>query len=150
MSMDLSSFVPRKTELVLGGMKLEFTELDLADIAEFHAEARKKHERAINERRKRLVQQAKEIGDIDPMELLREVEKPPSEEEIEEQYATIEGMAMLGYLSLRHKYPDINREDVSKLITPTNCEQVTIAMFSTESAKNPVRPVGKTSTGRRQ
>ncbi|KKL29004.1 hypothetical protein LCGC14_2369450, partial [marine sediment metagenome] len=65
-----------------------------------------------------LIELAKEIGNIDPMELLKLTETTVSEEEFEEQMSTIEGINFLAHLSLKYNHPDLTLKDVMFLLTP--------------------------------
>jgi hypothetical protein len=132
--MDLSGFVPKKTEIKIGTIDFTFTELNIADLAEFQADTKKKRDEANEARRKRLLSYELEI---DPEKLLAIVDKPMTDEELEAEMETIEGVALLAYLSLRKTHEGISREQVSNIITPSNIEEITKAMMPTIDKKKP-------------
>ncbi|KKM62174.1 hypothetical protein LCGC14_1524350 [marine sediment metagenome] len=129
MTMDLSGFVPKKTKLIIGTKTFVFTELSLADMAEFRARIREQRKKANEERRERIIKTAREIGDLDPMKLLEIVNTSISEEEFSEEAETIEGIGFLAYLSLRHLHPEISKDNALMIVTPSNIEKVTEALF---------------------
>jgi len=129
MSMDLSGFVRKKATVEIGSKKFIFTELDMADLAAFKNYLIEQKKKANQEHRERLVTDAKKIGDIDPMELLKLTDSSISEEEFEEQLGTVEGLSYLVYLSLRYAYPEVSREDATHIMTPSNSDAILEIMF---------------------
>gem|GEM_PF-5226441 len=127
--MDLSGFVRRKTEIEIGTKKFTFTELTLADLAEFRAEMQKKREVLNTKRREQLIETAKKLDGIDPMELLKYIDKPLSEAEIEAEMETTEGLGFLVFLSLTTHHQGISREQVLQIVTPKYAEQISKAIF---------------------
>lgn len=154
MSLDLSAFVPKRTTIILGGMNFRFAELTLADLAEFKAHLKEQRERLCEERRKRLIEMAKEIGDVDPMELLKLTDTSVSDEEMQEQMDTVEGVGLLAYYSLRQAHPGINKEQTMKLVTMDNLKDILAAMMpgmgSDFTPEKPIAAEAKKSTKRQQ
>tara|TARA_Y100000310_G_scaffold325739_1_gene389687 strand:+ start:517 stop:984 length:468 start_codon:yes stop_codon:yes gene_type:complete len=120
MAMNLSGFVRRKTEVLLGTEKFTFTELSLADLAEYRAELDKEREQLNARRREQLIETASKLNEIDSFELLKYIDRPLTDQEFDEQLdaVNIKGIASLAYLSLKHHHPEISREQVEMIITP--------------------------------
>ena len=129
MALDLSAYLPKRTTIKLGGMVFNFAELTLADLAEFKAYLIEQREQLNKKRRERLVEMAKAIGDVDPMELLKLTDTSISDEEMEVQMETVEGVGRLAYYSLRYAHPGIDAKQAMKVITIDNMEQVIEAMM---------------------
>ncbi len=145
---DLSKFHHRSKEVELGGKKFTFVELTWADLAQFSSGLKEGREKTIDKRRERLLEQAKKIGDIEPLELLERLERPPSEEEIDAEMMTIEGMGFSVYLSLKHNYPEVTLEQAMSMVSIGETEQISEIMFGEETkekakAKNSRRPAKK-------
>ncbi len=136
MAMDLSGYVRKKTEVIIGGKKFTFTELSLADLATFKAHLMEQHKKFNNERRERLLADAAKIGNIEPTDLLKFLDSSISEEELEAQMESVEGLGFLAYLSLKYHYPEVSKEDALKVVTPEFVESVTLAMFPLEPVKD--------------
>ncbi len=117
MAMDITGYINKSKEIEVGGKKLKFSELTLLDFAQFQvwAQDRRKAENEI--RRKQLIEMAKSIGDIDPMELLKYVDRPMTEDEIDESMGTFEGMGYLVYKSLKHFNPEITLDEALAIST---------------------------------
>ena len=71
MSMDLTKFIRNKTANEIGGKTFTFHELTLRNLAEFRADLVKQREELNKVRRQRIIEDAKAIGNIEPMELLK-------------------------------------------------------------------------------
>lgn len=113
----LDNFIRRKTTIKLGGKDYVFTELSMADFGQFRAWVRKQQEDSRNKRRDRLLADAKEIGNVDPIKLLEQLDKPITEEEIDDQMETTDGIAYLAHLSLKYENSGIQLGEVSQMIT---------------------------------
>ena len=129
MTIDLSGFVPRRTKITIGSKEFTFTELTLADLAEFKQHLRQQREELNAVRRKRLLTEAAAIGGIDSLELLKLTDTTISNEEFEQQSETIEGIGFLAFCSLRRSHEGISRDQVMGMITTDDIEKVTKAMF---------------------
>jgi acyl-CoA reductase-like NAD-dependent aldehyde dehydrogenase len=129
MGLDLSDYVRRSTILELGGKKICFSELTLADFAQFRARVMRTHQEQKAERRRRIIEDAKAIGDVDRLELLRELDKPTSEAEIEEAAETVEGAAFLAYLGAKHNHPELTEEQMSHILTLRDVPAVVAVLF---------------------
>ena len=140
MAMDLSGFVQRKTEITIGSKVFMFTELTLGDLATFKAELIKQREKGKDKRRERLMADAEKIGGIEPMELLKFLEKPLTEEEIDAEMETEDGMGFLAYLSLRYHHTEISKEQALGIITPSNGKAINEAMFPNDSKEVKKKP----------
>jgi len=132
MSMNLSGFVHKKTPLTIGTEEFIFTELTLGDMAEFKAHLINDRKKLNVERRGRLMKDAESIEGIDPLELLKLTDTSISEEEVEAETETVEGIGYLAYLSLRYAHPEISVENVMEIITPNILDDVTPALFPSD------------------
>ena len=130
MSMDLTGFVPRRTTIKIGEKEFVFGELTLFDLAQFRAEIQNQREEFNQKRRDRIVEDAKKIGNVDPLELLKFVDKPLTEDEVDSAMETTEGLAFLAYLSLKHHHQEVSKEDAARIVTLNAAEQISKAMFS--------------------
>lgn len=126
---DLSGFVRKRTKIVIGTKEFTFTELSLKDYAEFKAHLVEQREVLNEKRRVRLLADAQKVGTIDPMELLKLLDSSISEDELEAQTYTIEGIGYLAYLSLRYAHQGISRDQVMEIITLEHVENVANAIF---------------------
>ncbi|MAE81612.1 MAG: hypothetical protein CMB80_02665 [Flammeovirgaceae bacterium] len=120
----LDVYIRRTKKIELGGKEFTFSELSLADFGKFRTRILEQQAKARKTRRDRLLEDAKAIGNVDPLQLLEQLDKPPSEEEIEAQMETTEGIGFLAYLSLKYHYPEINLEEVMQMLTVENITSV--------------------------
>jgi len=132
MGMDLSGFIRKKTTIKIGTKEFTFTELNLADIAAFKGHLIKQRKAANEERRERLVELAKKIGSVDPMELLKLTDSTMSEDEFESQLDSLAGVGHLAYLSLKYAHPEISKEDVMGILTPGTFDEILGALYAEE------------------
>lgn len=146
MAMDLSDFIPKRTKLTLGGKEWTFAELTLGDFAEFRAELMSQRKKENAERRQQLIDTAEKLGNVDTMKLLEYLDKPISEQEIEDAMKTFDGLVFLAYLSLRHVHVGISREQVGQICTLGAIEEITAAMFPSEQAKKNTEAILKTGS----
>ena len=131
MAMDLSGFVQKKTTIKIGTKDFIFSELCLKDLAEFRAHLIKQRDDLNEQRRKRLIGDAEKIGNIDPVELLKLSDTNISDDEVEAQMETVEGIGYLAYLSLRYTHQEISKEDTMRIITPNLIEKIVPAILPT-------------------
>lgn len=117
MAMDITGYVTKSKEIDVGGKKLKFSELTLLDFAEFQSWSQDKRKAENEVKRKQLIEMAKAIGDIEPMELLKYVDKPMTDSEIDDSMGTFKGMGYLVYKSLKHWYPEISLDEAMKIST---------------------------------
>lgn len=141
--LDLSGFVPKRTKIVIGTKEFIFRELSIADLAKFRARLVSEREKINKERRERLIEDAAKIEGIDPMELLKYSDSSISDEELEQQMETIEGIGYLAYLSLKYAHPEVSLEDVMNIVSPGLIESITKAMLPMEDKKKPTPAVKK-------
>ena len=147
MGLDLADFVRKTTPVKLGGKEYIFTEITLDDMALFRQRVREQREKTRAERRKRLLEDAKAIDNVVPLELLKMLDEPPSEDEYQAAMDTVEGSVYLAYLSLRHKYPEISEHDVGNMITPTALESdIVYAMFPGARNDMPQKEASRTTS----
>lgn len=137
MVMDLSEFCRRQTEIELGNRKFTFSELTIGDLAEFRATLVKQKENMRDKRRDRMLADAEKIGNIDRLELLKMLDAPVTDDEVEAEMETTGGMAELAYLSLRAAHPGISREQTAQIVTPAYAEQIMAAIFPGLDKKKP-------------
>lgn len=140
MTIDLGKLHFRRAVVELGGKDWTFEELNMADLAEFRAETKKAREEYMLTRRQRLIEDAKKIEDIPPMDLLKYIDQPMTEHELDDAaLETIDGLAFMAYLSLRKNHTGINRQQVMTLITPEKVMDVMLTILPStngESEKN--------------
>jgi hypothetical protein len=149
MSIKLEGFVRRKTEIELGGKEWVFTELSLADFAQFRAKMVAERKENLAEKRKQLIEEARGIGDIDPLKLLEHLDKPVTDEEMDTEMESVEGVGFMAYLSLKYHYPEISPEDALQMVSIDKIEEIVGAMIGVieTDKKKPKKAKGK--TGRR-
>jgi len=134
MTINLGGFVRKKTTIVMGTEEFTFTELNLADLAEFRAHLAQQREELCEKRRIRLIEDASRIKNINAVDLLKVTDSTISEEEVEAQTYTVEGIGYLAYLSLRYSHSGINLKQVMNIITLEHIEAITKAMFPVDKA----------------
>ncbi len=135
--LNLEGFVPKRTTIKIGTKEFIFRELSIADLAKFRARLVGEREKINKERRERLIEDAAKIEGIDPMELLKYSDSSVSDEELEQQMETIEGIGYLAYLSLKYALPEVSLEDAMNIVSPGIIEEITKAMFPMEDKKKP-------------
>lgn len=129
MAIGLDGFVRKKTNVTIGSKEFTFTELSLADLAEFRAHLQEKRDKFNQQRRQRLIEDAQKIGNIDSMELLKYADKPLTEAEIEAETETTEGLGYLAYLSLRYEHTGIEIKQVMSIVNINSIPLITDALF---------------------
>ena len=129
MSMNLDGFVKKKTKMAIGTKEFIFTELSIGDLCAFQAEMQRKREVFNVQRRERIIEDSKRVGGVDPLELLKFVDKPLTAEEVDAEMETFDGLCYLAYLSLKYANPEVTTDDVKSIITPSLSEAITGAMF---------------------
>ena len=139
MSINLEGFIRRKTKVKLGGKDWTFTELSLADFARLRAKMVKERKANLAERRKQLIEEAKGIGDIDPLKLLEHLDKPVTDEDMDAEMETVEGVAFMAYLSLKYVYPEATKENALEMVSIDKIEDIVEAMIGglSEGKKKP-------------
>ncbi len=141
--LDLTGFVPKRTKIVIGTQEFTFSELSMGDLGEFRGELVQQRKEVNEERRKRLIADAEKIGNIDPMELLKFSDSSISDEELEAQMETIEGIGFMAYLSLRYAHTGISREQAAQIIRPSLMGEISEAMVPDGGDKKKL-PTAKT------
>ena len=129
--MNLDGMIRHKREVELCGKGFTFTELSLRDLAQFSSWVKDQRNKSRQERKKRILEDAKEM-ELSPEKLLAELEKPITEEDVESEMNTIEGLGQLAYLSLKYAYPDITYEDVMKMLSIQDVGKITFIMGGTD------------------
>lgn len=146
MSINLEGFIRRKTEVELGGKEWVFTELSLADFAQFRAKMAKERKEYLAERRKTIAEEAKEIGEVETLKLLEHLDKPVTDEEIDAQMDSVDGIGFLAYLSLKYHYPEVTEDDALKMVSVEKLPEITEAMLGEQDKKKlkaeEAKPVG--------
>ena len=127
MKVNLQDFITQKTTLTLGGKEFVFTRLNLDDLAKLYEWVANEKESTRSKRRDRIIEDAKKIGDVDPMSLLKHLDDPPTEAEQDAALGTIEGLAQMAMWSLRHTYEDITNTQVKSIITLEDTEKIVTA-----------------------
>lgn len=151
MGLDLAGYKRATTGVMLGGKKYVFTELTLSDMAEFRSWVVERRKATRDDRRQRLLDDAKVIGNVDPMKLLEALDRPPTEAEYEAEAETIEGVRKLAHLSLRHHHPEATNEDAGSIVTIASIDKVVAAMFQPNGEQpKKKRPEANRSRSKRQ
>jgi len=125
---NLEGYVRKHTTIKLGGKDFVFSELSISDFAQFQAKIVKEQEKTRDKRRERLIAEAEKIGGIDPLKILEQLDKPITDEDIEAEMDTVEGMGYLIYLSLKYSLPGITEEQVGEIVGISNLEEITAAI----------------------
>ncbi len=130
----------RKTRIIkLGGKDFKFSELSLGDLARFRARIVEQREATRQERKSKLIKDAKDIEGITPEMILDLLEKPISDEEIEAEMETIDGLGFLAYLSLKYALPEITLEEVLQMVTLETIEPISEILISGDKKKLPTK-----------
>ena len=137
----LNDFVRKTTEIELGGKPYKFAELTIADLAKFRQQIVDQQDKSKDKRRERMMTEAEKLGDIDPLTLLKELERPLTEEELEAEMETAEGMEYLAYLSLKTCYPEITQKEVAQMIPVSKLEEIVTAIMG---------DIGEEDTGKKK
>jgi len=125
---NLEGFVRKHTDIEIGGRQFTFSQLTLGDFAQFRAFVVKDRKKFNEERREQLFKDAERIEGIKPLELLERLERPPTDEEVEAEMESVDGMAYLAYLSLKYAYPEITLDNVKEIIPLSGLEQIAKAV----------------------
>jgi hypothetical protein len=151
MSINLEGFVRRKTKINLGGKDWTFTELSLADFASFRARMVKDRKAALAEKRAQLIEEAKGIGNIDPLKLLEHLDKPVTDDEMDAEMETVEGVGFMAYLSLKYTYPEVTEDDALRIVSIEKIGEIVGAMIGVieTDKKKPKRTQAKGKAGQR-
>lgn len=126
---NLEGYVRRHKTIKIGGKDWVFSELTIANFAEFRARIVQERDKTKDKRRERLIAEAEKIGGIDPLTLLEKLDKPITDEDIEAEMDTTEGMGYLIYLSLKHHYPEMSLEEAISFIGIGDLEKITSAII---------------------
>lgn len=137
--MELSSFKKRETFIKIGEQEYIFTEVSIKDLISFKAYLVEKKKEVNKSRKKDLVAIAKEIGNIDSLELLKLINLDISDAEFDEQMASIEGVGYLAWLSLKYKYENVLLDQALSLITSQYIDQIQEALFPEDPIKKKLR-----------
>ena len=121
---NLEGYVRKHKTIKLGGKDFVFSELSISDFAKFRTRIVDEREKTKDKRRERLIAEAEKIGGIDPLKLLAQLDRPVSDEDIEAEMDTIEGMGYLVYLSLKYHYPDMTSEEAMALVGIGDLEEI--------------------------
>ena len=137
MALDLAGYVRKETTVSLGGQEFVFSELTVSDLAEFRAWMLERREANREKRKEQIMADAKNIEGIDPMKLLEKLDAPPTEEEIDAEMNTVEGVGRLAFLSLKHShaYERLQPGEIDKIIGINDIEKITAAMFPLTEAQ---------------
>ena len=137
--LNMEGFVRRRKTFTLGGKEFTFSELTLADFAQCRQRIVDQRDATKDKRRQRLVEDAEKIGGIDPMQLLEKLDKPITEEELDAEMDTFDGIGFTLYLSLKYAHPEIRLEDAMAIISIGKIEEISkfIGKSSEEDKKKP-------------
>ncbi len=117
MSIDLSGYISEETEVKIGGKKFWFSNLTITDLGLIRKRIKEQRKADNKKRREEIFAEAKDVGDIDTLELLKYLDQPLSDVELEELMSAFDSIPHLCFLSLKHHYKDITEEQVAGLIT---------------------------------
>lgn len=132
---NLEGYVRKHTKIEIGGKELIFSELSISDFAKFRARIVTEREKTKDKRRERLIAEAKKIGGIDPLKILEQLDKPITDDDIEAEMDTVEGMGYLIYLSLKYSHSEITEEQVAEIIGISDLEEITAAIVPVPDTK---------------
>ena len=132
MSIDLSGYVTEEVEVKLGNKKFWFSPLTLTDLGLMRKRIKEQRKANNKQRREEIFVEAKEVGSIDALELLKYLDRPLTEAEIEEMMEAFEGISYMCFLSLKHHYKDITEDEAASLITQNDLLAVVEALNSEE------------------
>lgn len=128
MGIDLSGYVPNEVEVELGGKKFWFSYLTIADLGLIRKKIKEQRKADNKQRREEIFAEAGKVGNVDTLELLRYLDQPLTDAEIEEMMSAFDSMPYLCYLSLRHHYKDITEDEVASLITQNDLPAIMEAL----------------------
>ena len=128
MGLDLVGFVRKTTKVTLGGKDFIFTELTLGDLGVIKSRVTEHKKATRAERRDRLLEDAKAIGDVDPLKLLEALDRPPSEAEYDAFAETPAGATLAIYLSLKHAHPEVTEADAAQIVGVADMSRLKDAM----------------------
>ncbi len=143
MGIKLDGYVRKHKDIKLGGKDWTFSELSLSDFARFRAWVVEQREKNKDKRRERLIGEAKKIGGIDPLKLLEQLDKPLTDDEVETEMETVDGMGFLAYLSLKYAYPEVTLENAMDIITIDSIPLVAEVITGGMKAEEPKKKVTK-------
>ena len=148
MSSLLESYVRKTKEIDIGGKKLIFSQLSLADFGLIKGRLRKQMKIEVEDKKEKLIILAQRVGDIDPMKLLEKLEVEPSDDDVFAKMEEVQHLAYAAFLSLRYKYSDITEDEVGKLLTLENMEEIVGILFIPDEEKKTKlkRRAGKVKT----
>lgn len=137
----LDKLIRKTKKIKIGDKDYTFAKITLADMAAFSAWVKENRRKNIETRKKRMLEEAEKIGGIDPMELLKELERPPTDDEIEQEMYTVEGLGFLVYKSLQPAYPEKSLKDAMELIEMDKVAEImTFIVGETEEEVNKKKP----------
>ena len=132
MALNLEGYIKKHTTIKLGGKDFIFSEVTLGEFAQFRARLTGKREADIHKRRKSIMEQAEAIGGIDPEKILDKLQQPMTDDEVDFQAGTIEGIGYLAYLSLKNSLPEVSLPEVMGIISVTDIPKLAGALFPVE------------------
>ncbi len=137
MSSLLESYKRRTKEIEIGGKKLIFSQLSLADFGLIKGRLRKEMKNSFADKKEKLIENAKILGitDKDPMRILEKLEEEPSDDNVFKRMEEVQHLAYAAFLSLKYKYPDIKEEEVSQLLTLENAIEIVDVLFIPDGEK---------------
>ena len=128
--MDLAGFKKQTRNEEIGGQLFCFTQLSMGDIVDAYAWAQEQKDKETKKKRDQAVEISKLVGDISPMDLLKYIDTPMSEKELDTYFETPQGGSYLMYLSLKKKHPDITFADVLNIVNLGNMTDIVTFLFN--------------------
>jgi len=152
MSYEVYNYVRKVKKIKIDGKEYVFSEITVADLAEFKQYVRNKHKKIAYEKHAEVLKTGLDLGDIDHLELLKTADIV-SDKEIENESSTLEGLGYLAYLSLKHHHIQITLDEVVRLITPGIVDDIVNIMFPSleedDTDKNKKKPNQKQTRKRK-
>lgn len=144
----LDGYTRRTKVFESGGMKLEFSELQMHDYAAFEDYLKQKKTDERDKSATKMLDVLKNSGNESAIDKVLELLQKPIEladGESEAAMATPAGMSFLMWCSLKYKMPAITLEGVAKIVTPQLITKVMNFISGVDAAKKkrPRQPVKK-------
>ncbi len=121
--MQLSDCVRKTKDIKVGGQMLTFSLLTLKDWLKINNSIKSKQKIQREQKRKELMADGKALKVENPLELLKLLQDPTMYVELNAEN-DFEIAALMFFLSLKPKYPDITQDKVEDIITPEDIEGV--------------------------
>ena len=142
----LDGYTRRTKVFESGGMKLEFSELQMYDYAKFEDYLKDKKANERDKSVNKMIEALKDSGNETAIDKVLDLLQQPivlADGESENSMATPAGMSFLMWRSLLYKMPSVTEEEVAKIVTPDLITKVMnfISGAGAAKKKRPRQPV---------